>query len=162
MRKEGKRAVRDVEGMGIAGGWLVLGVGWTVDSELSRQANVPVATSNSRNTTHRKEVMFDSREGGDSTDDDMLVMGSKVRTRPTPARPRESDVAGMDDESTTSTAISQHPSISDFQSESTSTADTVESIVLKTPLSEAGGQHRDFASEVDTLKLIVSVCPLPS
>lgn len=30
---DGKRAVRDVEGMGVAGGWYVLGLGWIVDGQ---------------------------------------------------------------------------------------------------------------------------------
>ncbi|RXK37377.1 hypothetical protein M231_05364 [Tremella mesenterica] len=38
--KEGKRAVRDAKGMGIAGGWLVLGIGWVVDGELDKEAVV--------------------------------------------------------------------------------------------------------------------------
>ena len=36
MRKEGKKAVRDVEAMGVAGGWFVLGIAWIVEQELER------------------------------------------------------------------------------------------------------------------------------
>lgn len=155
MQKEGKRAIRDVKGMGIAGGWLVLGVGWTVDAELQRQVNVPTVTACIRMPTQRKEIMFELREGGDSTDDDMIFMGSQAKTRSIPARVKKPEAVGADGDSDASAAISQHPSTSDVQSETTSTADTAESIFLKTPFSETGGQQRDFASEVDTLNLIV-------
>lgn len=157
MRTEGKRAVRDVEGMGIAGGWLVLGVGWIVDTELQRQTNISTTVPSIRIPTQRKEVMFGPQGGSDSTDEDILVMGSRAKSRSIPVGIREAECTGADGDSNASTAISQPPSVSDVQSETTSTADTVESTILKTPFSETGGHQRDYACDVKTLKLIVSV-----
>lgn len=37
MPKVGKRVVRDVEGMGVAGAWFVLGLGWAVRAETERE-----------------------------------------------------------------------------------------------------------------------------
>lgn len=51
---DGKKAVRDVEGMGVAGGWYVLGLGWIVDG----QHQLPLA---------RAIIEFDEEdEGGHS------------------------------------------------------------------------------------------------
>lgn len=58
--KEGKRAVRDVEGMGIAGGWFVLGLGWIVDRHM-------LSTSPIDDT---------------SDEEDALIMGRKQARKP--------------------------------------------------------------------------------
>ena len=148
MRKEGKRAVRDVEGMGVAGGWLVLGIGWTVDAEL-QQSEAKSATSASY-----RPVVVEVDQEIDAHDDDgeMLVM-SKGKNPMKLRLPQPSE--GDAESAGSSTAPSQRPSSDDLTS-GTHTTDTTESLMLKTPYSEDGIAARDYEGELKTLKLVVS------
>ncbi|TXT04921.1 hypothetical protein VHUM_04004 [Vanrija humicola] len=87
---DGKRAVRDVEGSGKAGGWLVLGLGWIIESE--RHCN-------------RSEVKIKHQ---DTTDDenDVLVVDIKGKRR-APAEPRHA-VASSSHSSTTADSFVIH------------------------------------------------------
>lgn len=68
--KEGKRAVRDVEGMGIAGGWFVLGLGWIVDGQVAAAAR-----------TIEAEVLASDTKSSMETDpdEDTIIIGSKLK-----------------------------------------------------------------------------------
>ena len=148
MRKEGKRAVRDVEGMGVAGGWLVLGIGWTVDAELQKSEAKSVSSVSNRPT-----VLELDHEVSVQDDEEMIVMSkgkSPLRLR-LPLQRLEGDI----ESASSSTAPSQRPSSTDLTS-ATHTTDTTESVMLKTPLSENEVAGRDFEDETKTLKLVVS------
>jgi hypothetical protein len=81
--REGKRAIRDVEGMGIAGGWLVLGIAWIVDRELEKERRIQErrASRKAASTVNKDEDFVETEEGtyvrnGDvHEDDDALVFG---------------------------------------------------------------------------------------
>lgn len=97
---DGKRAVRDVEGMGVAGGWYVLGLGWIVDRHNS--------------ASFKRQPDFVLREDGtmarpvtihEVEDDDVIRFGSRAVKRSTRSRTPiasrgnvtlETSVEGMD------------------------------------------------------------------
>ncbi|KAL1405215.1 CTP synthase ura7 [Vanrija albida] len=66
---DGKRAVRDVEGSGKAGGWLVLGLGWVIESE--------------RHIGARPEPKVKNHDDTDD-EDDVLVVDFKGKRRAPP------------------------------------------------------------------------------
>lgn len=68
--KEGKRAVRDVEGMGVAGGWYVLGLGWIVDGQI---------TLLPEETIREEEQENDSASAVEEQDEGRVVFGSKSK-----------------------------------------------------------------------------------
>ena len=147
MRKEGKRAVRDVEGMGVAGGWLVLGIGWTVDAELQKSEAKSVSSA-----SYRPVVVEVDHEINVHDDEEMLIMSKgKNPLRLRLPQPSEDNA----ESASSSTAPSQRPSSDDLTS-GTHTTDTTESIMLKTPFSENGTAARDYEGETKTLKLVVS------
>ncbi|ODO12140.1 hypothetical protein I350_00926 [Cryptococcus amylolentus CBS 6273] len=64
--KEGKRAVRDVEGMGVAAAWFVLGLGWAVEQACARES-IPAVDA-------AREVLVGRKGSGD---EEAIVFGSK-------------------------------------------------------------------------------------
>ncbi|ODO07652.1 hypothetical protein L198_01233 [Cryptococcus wingfieldii CBS 7118] len=71
--REGKRAVRDVEGMGVAGAWFVLGLGWAVERAKERQRVVAAAAAVAA-VDEQGEYLV-GRKG--SSDEEAIVFGSK-------------------------------------------------------------------------------------
>ncbi|TYJ52662.1 hypothetical protein B9479_006711 [Cryptococcus floricola] len=71
--KEGKRAVRDVEGMGVAGAWFVLGLGWAVEQAKERQ-RIVAAVAAVAAVDEQGEYLV-GRKG--SSDEEAIVFGSK-------------------------------------------------------------------------------------
>ncbi|WVQ71350.1 hypothetical protein IAR50_000878 [Cryptococcus sp. DSM 104548] len=65
--KEGKRAVRDVEGMGVAAAWFVLGLGWAVEQARAKQS---IVTEKSRETVDKSPTKSLTEQGA-------IVFGSK-------------------------------------------------------------------------------------
>lgn len=92
---EGKRAVRDVEGMGKAGGWLILGVAWIIQSEYAHlpthhhpPRQQPTSISN---TPHNKTGRQSSSSTTDGDDDaDVIVFKNKGKGRAPPPEGPES------------------------------------------------------------------------
>jgi hypothetical protein len=72
---DGKRVVRDVEGMGKAGGWLVLGIGWILDAEAAAHPYPvkKIAIENSK---------IANDEDSDDTVDAIVISKGKGRARP--------------------------------------------------------------------------------
>lgn len=68
---DGKRAVRDVEGMGKAGGWLILGIGWLIDGEVQRSTSNRIPPR-SQAISHSNDV---------ESDEDMIVFDLKGKGR---------------------------------------------------------------------------------
>lgn len=160
--KDGKRAVRDVEGMGVAGGWFVLGLGWAVEKELAREAAVKSAAAarRSRFTSARQDA-FELREDGsyrrqhdtssaDTVDDGELSNSVTFSSRRTGKAP--STASGEADNATASPAIRQTPASPDppidaatshvpasSASDASGSGTTQESSMLKTP----GDRARD-------------------
>nr|KIR48598.1 hypothetical protein I312_01667 [Cryptococcus bacillisporus CA1280] len=67
MPKVGKRVVRDVEGMGVAGAWFVLGLGWAVRAEAEREkrlrGKVIIKPSKETFEDSEEEVIFTKGKG---------------------------------------------------------------------------------------------------
>ncbi|WVQ88640.1 hypothetical protein IAS59_002376 [Cryptococcus gattii] len=67
MPKVGKRVVRDVEGMGVAGAWFVLGLGWAVRAETERakrlRGKVIIKPSKETFEDSEEEVIFTKGKG---------------------------------------------------------------------------------------------------
>jgi hypothetical protein len=131
--REGNKAVRDVEGMGVAGGWLVLGLGWLVEEELARGVeHCPRSAEETPTSTPKEE-------------DDLVV---KPRSR-TKADTRSSSRQN---------SISDHQSSVEL---SHGSSDMTESSMVKTPheddrISYTHGLVSHGRSEYDQLKLFVS------
>lgn len=131
---DGKRAVRDVEGMGVAGGWLVLGLGWLVEEEMAKSR-----------LNSRKSSNHDSTAG----DDDSLSSAADIRrNRQSTPSTRASSRRGS--------ISAQEPSVI----ASNDSSDITESTLLKTPYEDDHSTPRGTASggrtEHDQLKLFVS------
>lgn len=170
MRKEGKRAVRDVEGMGVAGGWLVLGLGWVVDNDLQRAADsIHLARNFDKAIQVPPKVKAQRFQLDDNSDDDVIVMQGKPkigsgRTGPQPSSNTPNQTA---DESSTESSTTRPSSTTDLSSATNSstnrTGDTSESMDIQTPHTEINefiAQRRDYAAEVKVLKLLVSYMSL--
>ena len=121
IRKEGKIAVRDVEAMGVAGGWFVLGIAWVVEQELEpgRLASSS-AHENAEGPTSFRE-----------SEDDVLVWHSKGKGKASKASttplngPRDRMNPGPSGPSSVEMSI---------ESSNASTHDkTEESTMIKTP-----------------------------
>jgi hypothetical protein len=131
--REGNKAVRDVEGMGVAGGWLVLGLGWLVEEEMAR------IRSSARTTSS------DSVSGlrADEEDETVLIKRrSKTDTRASSRR----------------NSVSDRQSSVEMSNDS---SDRTESSMVKTPHEDdrfyhAQGTTSDGRTEYDQLKLFVS------
>jgi len=130
---DGKRAVRDVEGMGVAGGWLVLGLGWLVEEEMAK------IRINSRKSSNQDTT---------SDDDPMsFVTGSRSDRQSTPstrASSRQGSISALD-----SSIVASNDS-----------SEATESTLLKTPFDDDRSTPRGAGpggrSEHDQLKLFVS------
>lgn len=183
IRKEGKRAMRDVEGMGVAGGWLVLGIAYIVEGELQRQdmkrkaQQAQALEFKKRSQVARPIPAADEGTGHvDGSDNDALVISFKPRSiiplasseeqTPTPNRARHfgsstelsSESASLDSSTSASTVtLSQ-----DRPKSQSGTEDTVESAELPTPggfIVTADGvkvERKSAPASLETLKLIVS------
>lgn len=130
---DGKRAVRDVEGMGVAGGWLVLGLGWLVEEEMAK------SRVNSRKG---------SNNGATASDDDALSLaGVSRRDRQSTPSTRASSRRGS--------ISAQEPSLV----ASNDSSEVTESTLLKTPYEDDRSTPRGGGSggrsEHDQLKLFV-------
>ena len=130
---DGKRAVRDVEGMGIAGGWLVLGLGWLVEEEMAK------SRVNSRKSSNQDSITSD--------DDSLSVAANDRRDRKSTPSTRASSKRGS--------ISGNEPSVI----ASTDSSDVTESTLLKTPYEDDRSTPRGTASggrtEHDQLKLFV-------
>jgi hypothetical protein len=131
---DGKRAVRDTEGMGVAGGWLVLGLGWLVEEEMAK------SRVNSRKTSEHDTI---------ANDDDQLSFftASRNERQSTPST-RASSRRGS--------ISAQQPSVI----ASNDSSEVTESTLLKTPFEDDRTPPRGSVSggrtEHDQLKLFVS------
>lgn len=137
----GNKAVRDVEGMGLASAWLVLGLGWIVDTEKTSRASLDVEAEAENQPD---EPMFQQ------DDDDAIVLPSKKLSRATSAAPTVQSLSWRD-----SGQDGNHsPDLSHTSSDQT------DSTVLKTPHAEDGprspGSEPKERSESEQLKLLVS------
>jgi hypothetical protein len=131
---DGKKAVRDSEGMGVAGGWLVLGLGWLVEEELAK-------TRLSSRKSSDSETAVDA---GSEKDGLSFAAGSRTRsTTSTRASSRRASVSG------------DQPSMD----HSNNSSDVTESTLLKTPCEDDGHSAQAAVaagrSEHDQLKLFV-------
>lgn len=131
--REGNKAVRDVEGMGVAGGWLVLGLGWLVEEEMARGRLKPQAASPD-DTSHLCP---------DGDDDALLIK----RRRHTATR-----------HSSRRNSVSDQQSSVGMSNDS---SDRTESSMVKTPHEDdrfypSQSIHTDVRTEYDLLKLFVS------
>ena len=150
--------MRDVEGMGVAGGWLVLGLGWIVDEQSNRSHRQTAF----QNAIQIPEPIIETRLEEETSEDDAIVMSiSKAKLKGAPHRSSlehmRRDVGGS---ATTSATASQHPSTTDLSSatnsSSTQTGETEDSLVLETPGSDVSIPIQDLAAETEMLRLIVS------
>ncbi|KAK8865580.1 hypothetical protein IAR55_000724 [Kwoniella newhampshirensis] len=130
--KEGKRAVRDVKGMGVAGGWFVLGLGWLVHEQLEREHRgrqngfdssffIPQCT----------EISIDSIDAGDG---EILSFDPKRRKR-----------------NTSSMQTSQPPETDLSNSTSTLSSETSNSTITLAAM-RAGGSGSGFTEESSMVK----------
>ena len=104
MRKEGKRAVRDVQLMGIAGGWLVLGLGWIVDKDLGSSSQP--SGLHGDNVRPKVTIVYSSPhspyEPPEQISDEPLMMSSTFKARAN-AFPRRADADTPSSESKSAT-----------------------------------------------------------
>lgn len=132
---DGKRVIRDVEGMGRAGGWLILGVGWLIDDEVKRSVVTPTPY---RHQQTQVQLPTD--------DENMILFSSKGKesadhSNRSPPVHDSSDPGGRN-----------HPT----RSVASSITDSTDySTVLCTPGEGSG----DKASDESTIKLLVSSLP---
>lgn len=141
----GNRAVRNVEGMGLASAWLVLGLGWLVESE-EDGPGLASPVGHQPDTEQRQPIP----EMEQNTDEDVLVLWTKSRSSRSNA---------------SSTDISRAASSLDQRQQSSSpdlshaSSDKTDSTVLKTPYAEDGpsrGEQKE-RTEYEQLKLMVSL-----
>lgn len=165
MRKEGKRAVRDVEGMGVAGGWLLLGLGWVVDNDFQRTSDSVHLAKNMSKAVEvpiQLQEVIQRYEQSPPSDEDVIVMLGKSRvgsyrtSAPTNLDTPDRETDQRSTETTTTRPSSTTDLSSATNSSETRTGETSESMDLQTPHSEITTQRRDYAAEVKVLKLIVS------
>ena len=163
--KEGKRAVRDAHGMGVAGGWFVLGLGWVADGELEREAT--------RTVSQKDFVQNPNGDGsyvkyGFEAEGDGVVMFNskgkgKSRRSALPHVTAESgtEAAHAGDSASTSTSTDDL-SRSGTLASASGTSKTEESTMVKTPFTVDGSVEgtvtttEDQARDLDCLKLLVS------
>jgi hypothetical protein len=130
---DGKRAVRDVEGMGVAGGWLVLGLGWLVEEEMAKSRN-----------NSRKSSNYDT-SGDDSLSFLAGARNTRQSTPSTRASSRRGSISALD-----SSIVASNDS-----------SEATESTLLKTPYEDDRNTPRGAGSagrsEHDQLKLFVSL-----
>jgi hypothetical protein len=137
LRKEGKRVIRDVEGMGIAGGWYILGIGWILEMEVERGRQKVVAL-----------VPKLIQEGGSWNDENEDEKGE------------EGDVIVFKGKKKNVREIPQQPSVVDMVESIDEGSKTTESTVIKTPgtvdrIEYSSGMSG--SSEFERLKLLVSI-----
>lgn len=136
--KEGKRAVRDVEGMGVAGGWYVLGLGWIVDGQIALQPE---------ETIRGEELESDPGSAVEEQDEGRVVFGSKSK-----GKIRRSPMIRPID-----------PVVRDDPDDTAIVESSSEDTILKTPIYEEDRAGLRPSSDPETtLKLIVRTQPLSS
>lgn len=130
---DGKRVVRDVEGMGRAGGWLILGVGWLIDDEVKRSVVTP--------TPYRHQQ---AHVQSPTDEENMIVFNSKGKDKEGSDHPKCSPPVhdSSDPEGRIQPARSVASSVTDSTDYST---------ILRTPGEGSG----DKASDESTIKLMV-------
>lgn len=123
--------------MGLACGWLVLGVGWIVELE---KASSPIGTASNDDTS--QEVEHDK---ADKEDHSILIVSSKSRSS------KSAEQSSADVPDTDSSRQQSSPDLSHTSSDQT------ESTALKTPYSEDGPNRSDVKqrTEYEQLKLMV-------
>lgn len=131
---DGKRVVRDVEGMGRAGGWLILGIGWLIDDEVKRSVATPTPYRQQQDciqspTDEENMIVFSSSSKG---------KGSANRQEPYPT-----DQTSPDPDVRAQPTRSVASSVTDSTDYST---------ILRTPGEGSG----DKTSDESTIKLMVS------
>ncbi|WVR05550.1 hypothetical protein IAU60_002569 [Kwoniella sp. DSM 27419] len=151
--REGKRAVRDVKGMGVAAAWFVLGLGWLVQAQvelekevertmLSRDvtrflASIPDAHVRTESTTDPDEepLTFDLKAKGKGPRRQVQVVVSSLRdTIPdVPAPPKTAHELAVDDTDTSSDISDSTATIRPPNSGPGSSEGTTESPMVQTP-----------------------------
>lgn len=126
---DGKRVVRDVEGMGRAGGWLILGLGWLIDDEVKRSV---VAPSPYRHQQDQAQSPTD--------EENMIVFSSKGKE--SADHPNRTPFVHDSSDGRVQAAPSVASSVTDSTDYST---------ILRTPGEGSG----DKASDESTIKLMV-------
>ena len=130
---DGKRAVRDVDGMGVAGGWLVLGLGWLVEEEMAK------SRVNSRKSSNR-----DTASEDDPVSFVTAPQSERQSTPSTRASSRRESISALD-----SSIVASNDS-----------SEATESTLLKTPYEDDRSTPKGLSacsrSEHDQLKLFVS------
>jgi hypothetical protein len=130
---DGKRAVRDVDGMGVAGGWLVLGLGWLVEEEMAKSR-----------VNSRKSSTQDTASDDDPVSFVTAPRSGRQSTPSTRASSRQGSISALD-----SSIVASNDS-----------SEATESTLLKTPFEDDRSTPRGTGlgsrSEHDQLKLFVS------
>ncbi|ORY23930.1 hypothetical protein BCR39DRAFT_548287 [Naematelia encephala] len=138
MRKEGKRVVRDVKGMGMAAGWYTLGVGWVVDAELAREQHLADAQA-ATDFTQSEEGVYERERV--ETADDGLIMAVKGKGREKAVSTPQDVPSSSNSTNVNSTLSSKRPSTTLLSTESKSNQ-TESSEMIKTPFDpHAGREH---------------------
>lgn len=156
--RAGKRAVRDVEGMGVAGGWFVLGLGWLVEDEKKKERERQAKLDEARESAVAKTDFVQNHDGAwtrEVDSDDALVFGSKAKTK----QLKTNTIPAVKPISVTATPSSKHQEAKDLAGSPVSTvpstvdlsnndsSKTDESTVLKTPYADE--EKRDGVGMVD-------------
>lgn len=126
--------MRDVEGMGRAGGWLILGIGWLIDDEIRRSVVTPAPSSR-----QPPGPLSPSDE-----EDDMILFKSKGKgnaDQPPRSAPPVHGVPGVEGRPRQTRSVA-----------SSVTDSTDYSSVLRTPGEGSG----DKTSDENSIKLLVS------
>ena len=143
----GNRAVRDVDGMGLASAWLVLGLGWLVESEENESGR---ASPMEQAINTKESGRGANHESEHNADEEVLVLSTKSRSS-------RSNASSTDIPRAASSLDQRQQSSSPDLSHASS--DKTDSTVLKTPYAEDGpsrGEPKE-RSEYEQLKLMVSL-----
>jgi hypothetical protein len=130
--------VRDVEGMGKAGGWYVLGLGWIIDHE--QRVHVYACKES---VGEEGALVFDRKGKG------------KARER------QDVEPARRESPSPASTVTSLSPTDTNGDSSSGISASTIESGLVQTPICEPAETKSRPSSKEETMKRIVGRCASP-
>ncbi|WVQ85745.1 hypothetical protein IAT38_007912 [Cryptococcus sp. DSM 104549] len=134
--KEGKRAVRDVEGMGVAGAWFVLGLGWIVQAELEREKQEIRDAMKASEKNKVEPVVWSARDrlsSPEAGDDEVIVFSGKGKGKQRAGAP--------------GTGTGATGGLAD----SVATLSSVETVTRSVPETAASGSERtDESSELKT------------
>ena len=162
-----RRTAHDVEKMGVAGGWLILGIGWVMESSrLVQSSNLaaekPDISGQIDLARHHSQDDAYIRAGSNWAQDDILLISSKGKENLTgqSTRPNVPDRSRRD--SSTSLDTSKHPSTADLSHAESGTTEagseeSLESRMIVTPGETDSSRMKthNFEVGVDPLRQLV-------